>query len=208
MLAVAVLTSLVEAVLVAADAGLVGTALWRGTAYQNGAFWPGLLSNWRPNYAAQPALMFVTYALLHGGPGHLAGNMITLLPLGEVAGARVGQGGFLAIYGASVVGGAVGYAALDASALPMVGASGALHGLVGAWLRWELMDRRGAGRAALPVAWIALGVAALNLVMWVTQDGFLAWQTHAGGLAAGWVAADLMARAGRGTSWARRQIRR
>ncbi len=201
VLAVAAFTSLVELILLAADAGLVGTPLWRGLAYQNGAFWPGLLGNWRPNYAAQPYAMFATYALLHGGPGHLAGNMITLLALGEVAGARVGQGGFLVLYAASALGGAAGYAALDSSALPMVGASGALHGLVGAWLRWELMDRRTAGRAALPILWIGLGVAALNLVTWVTQDGFLAWQTHAGGFVAGWVAADLMARAGRGTGW-------
>ena len=201
VLAVVGLTSLVEVILLSADGGLLGTPLWRGLAYQNGAFWPGLLDNWRPNYAAQPTLMFATYALLHGGPGHLVGNMVTLLPLGEVVGARVGQGGFLVLYAASALGGGLGYAALDASALPMVGASGALHGLVGAWLRWEAMDRRTAGRAALPVLWIGLGVVALNLVMWVTQDGFLAWQTHAGGLVAGWIAADLTARAGWGTRW-------
>ena len=204
VLAVAALTSVVELTLLAADLRLLGAPGWRGLAYQNGAFWPGLLGNWRPNYPAQPVAMFATYAALHGGPGHLAGNMVTLLPLGEVARARVGEGGFATLYAASALGGAAAYAALDSSALPMVGASGALHGLVGAWLRWEAMDRRAGGRATLPVLWIALGVAALNVVMWVTQEGFLAWQTHAGGLVAGWLAAGAMARAGWGRAWRER----
>ena len=198
MLALAAATALVELALLASDWGLVGARAWRAAAYENGAFWRGLLDNWRPNYRAQPAAMFLTYAFLHGGPGHLAGNLITLAALGGPARARLGRAGFLALYAASAVGGGLGFALLGASLAPMVGASGALHGLAGAWLVWERLDRRDAGLSARPVLWAALALGALNLVMWAALDGLLAWEAHAGGLAAGWAAAAGMARAGPG----------
>ena len=198
VLATLALTTAVELVLWAGDAGLLGERSPRALAYQNGAFWRGLLGNWRPNYAAQPYAMFVSYALLHGGPGHLAGNMITLWTLGRVARDRVGGAGFAALYALSAIGGALGFALLGASLQPVVGASGALHGLAGAWLFWERLDRRAAARPVRPVAWIALGIAALNLATWVWLDGLLAWEAHAGGLVAGWLGAGAMARAGRG----------
>lgn len=202
--AVIALTCAVEAVLLASDAGLVGSRAWRGVAYHNGAFYPGLLGNWRPNYAAQPWTMFITYAVLHAGPGHLAGNMLTLISLGGLARERVGPAGFLLLYAVSALGGAAVFGALARPSDPMVGASGALFGLAGAWLRWELMDRAARGRAGWPVLWIALGLVAINLVMWVSLDGLLAWQTHLGGAVMGWIAADLAARAGWGRGLPRR----
>ena len=193
-----VLTTAIEAALLGADVGLWGKPLWRGAAYQNGAFWPGLLDNWRPNFPAQPLTMWITHAALHAGPGHLAGNMALLLPLGEIAAARLGGAGFVALYLVSALGGALGYALLGPGALPMVGASGALHGLMGAWLAWEAMDRRAEGLPAGPVGGIALGVAGLNLISWVAQDGLLAWEAHLGGFLAGWAWAVLAARPGPG----------
>ena len=56
-----------EIVLSGADYGLWGDPGWRLWAWQHGGFWTGLLGNWRPNYAAQPWLMFLTYGFLHGG---------------------------------------------------------------------------------------------------------------------------------------------
>ena len=97
----------VELVLIAADYGLIGSPRWRGLAYQNGAFWAGLLYNWRPNYTGQPGLMFFTYAFLHSGFGHLAGNMLTLFFLGSIVQDRVGQGWLVALYAVSAIGGAV-----------------------------------------------------------------------------------------------------
>ena len=43
----------------------------------------GLLTDWEPNFAYQPWLMFLTYAFLHGGLAHLAVNMVTLWSLGR-----------------------------------------------------------------------------------------------------------------------------
>lgn len=188
----------VELVLVAADYGLIGTPRWRGLAYQNGAFWAGLLYNWRPNYAAQPGLMFVTYAFLHSGLGHLAGNMLTLFFLGPIVQERVGQRWFAAIYALSAIGGAVGFAVLSSSAQSMVGASGALFGLAGAWQYWEWSDLRRAGRGTWVVWRTMLALVFLNAVLWVWYDQQLAWEAHLGGFITGWLGAAVLMRRGTG----------
>lgn len=188
----------IELTLVAADHRLLGSPLWRGQAYQYGAFWAGLLYNWRPNYEAQPWLMFASYAFLHGGPGHLFGNMLTLFFLGTIVDERVGQGGLLAIYAVSAVGGAAAFGLLTTSPQPMVGASGALFGLAGAWQYWDWADRRRAGQRTWPVWRMVLGLVALNLLLWWWMDGLLAWETHLGGFIAGWAVAVGLARIGRG----------
>lgn len=194
LLALIGLCCLVELVLVSADFGLIGTTRWRGLAYQNGAFWAGLLSDWRPNYGAQPYLMFLTYAFLHGGLGHLVGNMITLLILGPLVQARTGLAGFSVIYAFSAIGGAAGFALLSNAPMPMVGASGALFGLAGALLYWDWSDRRRTNRRLWPVMRMALFLVALNLGMWVMLDGVLAWETHLAGFVSGWLVAA-------GVSW-------
>ncbi len=184
----------VELALQLADFGLIGSRLWRGLAYQYGAFWPGLLHGWEPNFALQPVTMFVTYAFLHGGLGHLGGNMLTLLALGTAVSARAGQRGFLIIYALSALGGAALFGLLASGSQPMVGASGALFGLAGAWQYWDFADPgRRAGRVKRLVT-AAGGLAVLNLVLWVAMSGLLAWQTHLGGFLAGWAAASMVTR--------------
>jgi len=188
----------VELVLIAADHGLIGTPRWRGLAYQNGAFWAGLLYNWRPNYEAQPWLMFVTYAFLHSGFGHLVGNMLTLFFLGHIVEERVGQRGLIALYAISAIGGAVAFAIMTNNPQPMVGASGALFGLAGAWQYWDWTDRRAAGRRIWPVWRTVLGLVLLNAVLWVWMDGLLASEAHLGGFIAGWAGAAGLRRMGKG----------
>lgn len=182
----------VELALVLADLGLAGPGRLRALAYEYGGFWPGLLSGWRPNYALQPGAMFLTYGFLHGGPLHLAVNMVTLWSLGVVILARGGLGAFCLIYLAALLGGAVAYALLAGVAHPMVGASGALFGLAGAYLAWIGLDRRSRGAGLWPVARAGLLLLALNVVMWWALSGRLAWQTHLGGFAAGAAVALLM----------------
>ena len=189
VLGLIIINVLIELLLAGADAGLWGTPLWRGIAYHNGAFWAGLLDNWRPNYSAQPAVMFFSYAFLHSGFGHLIGNMMMLWFLALMLDRRAGQAGFLVIYGVSVVSGAAVFFLLNASSQPMVGASGALFGLIGAWKFWEWRDLRRAGRPALPVWRDLVGLAALNVILWYMLGGLLAWETHLGGFIGGWVAA-------------------
>ena len=177
----------VEAVLVAADRGLVGSVLWRGLAYQNGAFWSGLVTDgWRPNFAAQPVTMFATYPFLHAGLWHLVGNMAVLWILGRLVLRRMDQGSFAALYALSALGGALCFALVGSSVQPMVGASGALFGLAAAWKQRDWAERRGRGESVLPVMVDLVALVLLNLVFWVVEGGLLAWEAHLGGFLAGW----------------------
>lgn len=186
VIAILVVCTGIEGILQAADHGLIGSARWRPLAYQNGAFWAGLLGDWQPNYALQPLTMFVSYSFLHGGFSHLLGNMLALLGLGTIVTERVGQRGFLSLWLAATLGGGLAFGILSSSPQPMVGASGALFGLAGAWKAWDWQVARRDGGPLWPIlAWIA-GFAVLNLVLWVIEGGLLAWETHLGGFVAGW----------------------
>lgn len=187
-----VLCSLIELALSLSDQGLIGQERLRQLAYDYGGFWPGLLKNWRPNYPAQPWTMFLTYGFLHGGPAHLVVNMITLWSLGRAVLLRVGTRGFVALYLATILGGALGFALLAPGLQPMVGASGALFGLVGGLLAWTYVDRFTHDEGLWPVLRAVLFLALLNLVLWWAMDGQLAWETHLGGFVTGWVAALLI----------------
>ena len=185
--------ALVEGVLLAADAGLLGSRVWRGTAYGYGAFWSGLLRGWLPNYEWQPAAMFLTYALLHGGPGHLAGNLAAAVPLGLAVGLRFGTVGLVAIWvGAAAAGGAA-FAILSEAPHPMVGASGAVFGLAGALQRAQFAERRARGEPLWPVLATAGFLVGANLLVWWWEDGFLAWEAHLGGWLGGWAMASIVA---------------
>lgn len=186
--------SAAEVILQAADAGVIGSGLWRSLAYQNGAFWAGLLQNWRPNYPGQPGLMFLTYAFLHAGFWHLVGNMMSLLILSRIVLSRTGQGGFVLIYAVSAIGGALLFALLARVSAPMVGASGALFGLAGAWQYWEVRDLRRTGRPLSPVWQVIAGLLLLNVLLWFLNGGLLAWETHLGGFLFGALTAWGLAR--------------
>ncbi|GAA6189974.1 rhomboid family intramembrane serine protease [Litorivita sp. NS0012-18] len=181
-----------ELALMGADKGLWGTSLWRNLVYQYGAFWPGLLDNWRANYPLQSLTMFLSYGFLHAGVWHFGLNMMTLFSLGTPLANDFGQGRFLALYAAAIFGGALGYALLGQGSQPMVGASGALFGLAAAFIRrdWRAAPE---GKAVQALFLPILGLIALNVLMYWTMGGRLAWQTHLGGFIAGWMAAVFLA---------------
>lgn len=178
----------VEMVLEGADQGFWGSSRWRGLAYQNGGFWRGLLDNWQPNYYAQPLVMFASYGFLHGGFLHLLVNMITLVSFGRLVTERVGQLRFAIIYALSLLGGATGFAILSTAVQPMVGASGALFGLLGALTGLEYAARRLAREGIGPVLRVIGLLIVLNIIMYWAMDGSLAWEAHLGGFLTGWVA--------------------
>lgn len=179
----------IEALLLLADLGVLPYPGLRMTVYFHAAFWTGLLDDLQPNYASQPYLMFLSYAFLHSGVVHLVVNMFTLFSLGRVICTRVGARGFTMIYAVAVIGGAIGFALLTGSRAPMVGASGGLFGLVGAILAWSISERRDAQESLWPVWRVMLGLLMLNLLLWWFTSGLLAWETHLGGFAAGWLMA-------------------
>lgn len=183
------LCSATEMALLGADWQVWGSPVWRSQSYQYGAFWAGLLHGWQPNYALQPLLMFLTYPFLHSGPTHLVGNMLSLVWLGQIALTRLGTRGFLWLYLASALGGAAVFGLISRSPSPMIGASGAIFGLVGAWTFWDWQRRQHPtlprSKTLWPTLGILVGLGLFNLANWALLGGMLAWQTHLGGFLAG-----------------------
>ena len=85
--------------------------------------------------APAPILTVFTSMFLHGGLLHLGGNMLYLWIFGNNVEDSMGHGRFLVFYLAcGVVAAAAQYLSDPASAVPMVGASGAVSGALGAYL--------------------------------------------------------------------------
>lgn len=187
----------VEGVLLAGDAGAFDRPRFRAFVYEQGGFWAGLFNNWQPNYPRQKWVMFLTYSFLHVSLWHLILNMVTLFWLGRTVVERVGGIKFLMVYTASILGGGAGFALLTNSFDPMVGASGALFGLAGSILAWEYVDRFSLREGLWPVAFIAGLLVAMNVALYYTMNGRLAWETHLGGFVTGWFMATLLDPRGR-----------
>lgn len=80
-------------------------------------------------------MTFLTSMYLHGGLLHLGGNMLFLYIFGDNLEEDLGHLGFFVFYTASGLGAAFAqYVAAPASLVPMVGASGAIAGVMGGYL--------------------------------------------------------------------------
>jgi membrane associated rhomboid family serine protease len=82
-----------------------------------------------------PVLTLLTSMFLHGGFLHLAGNMLFLWIFGPNVEDRLGHVGYLAFYlFCGLLAGVAQVLAAPASKVPMVGASGAIAAVLGAYL--------------------------------------------------------------------------
>jgi rhomboid family protein len=85
--------------------------------------------------APPPSLTILTSMFLHGGLLHVGGNMLYLWIFGKNVEDAMGHGRFLVFYlVCGLAASAAQYLQDPASALPMVGASGAVAGTLGAYL--------------------------------------------------------------------------
>lgn len=180
-----ILSVVPEMLMTGDDLGLWGDGGWRATAYQYGAFWAGLMHGWLPTYPGQPELMFATYGFLHGGLSHLALNMATLIAFGAVLAPRFGTASFLLLYALSQIGGGLAFGWLARDGAPMVGASGAIFGLAAAFLALTARQLRDQKSSIIPVLESVLVLVLINVLLWLTMQGGLAWQAHLGGAVAG-----------------------
>lgn len=165
----------------AADMGWIGSRLWRPLSVQNGAFWPGLLQDWHPNYGAQPWIMFLTYSVLHISPWHMLGNALALIWLGPQVIDHIGRSGFWVVWIVSTIAGAASFALLSVGTTPMVGASGSVFGLMGAVVMLTYLSP---GRIGVACS-ITGSLVALHFITLVVEDELPAWQPHLGGYLAG-----------------------
>ena len=179
---------LVTLVLIAANAAVFWHELTLGRRLDGfiGAY---ALVPARPNW---PDL--VTSMFLHGGWTHVLGNVWTLWIFGDSVEHRLGKFRFLALYLMSgVAAGVFQVAAAPASAVPVIGASGAIAGVLGAYM-WFFPGAK--VTTVVPVfiflhyaevpAFLYLGVWFLTQVYSGTLSlGGVAWWAHVGGFLAG-----------------------
>ncbi len=140
---------------------------------------------------------FLTSMFLHAGWMHLAGNMLFLYVFGDNLEDTMGHVGFLGFFLASGVAAALAqYVSDPTSPVPMVGASGAIAGVMGGYLllfpkaRVDVLIVLVVIFRVIPVpAWIVLGAwFALQLVQGAAiaaEGGGVAYWAHAGGFLAG-----------------------
>jgi membrane associated rhomboid family serine protease len=180
----------IELPLTLSDAGWLGSGGWRMNVFLYGAFWPPLLGeSLAAFYPGQKALMFLTHALLHGNLLHFAMNSAVLLALGKGVSTSLGAGKTVLLLALSAVAGAAAFGLLSSTSGPMIGASGAVFGLLGLWQAWDFRQRRHFNQSLRPVLRGIGGLLLVNLVLFVALSGTLAWEAHLGGWIAGWTAA-------------------
>jgi membrane associated rhomboid family serine protease len=138
-------------------------------------------------------LTLFTCLWLHEGWEHILGNMLFLFVFGDDIEEALGRGRFLVFYVLCGVAASMAFVAFNASAtLPLIGASGAIAGVMSAYLLIRPCARVVVALfirfLIVPVpAWLAIGVWALLQVYYVSnQNGdHVAYVAHVGGLIAG-----------------------
>jgi membrane associated rhomboid family serine protease len=146
------------------------------------------------------AFSFLSSMFLHGGWMHLIGNMVFLHVFGDNIEDSFGHGPYLLFYVACGCAAAATQVAIDPrSVIPMVGASGAIAGVLGAYV---LLHPRAKILTLIPIffflqlvelpAFLFLGIWFLMqifsgvLSLQIGADaGGVAWWAHIGGFAAG-----------------------
>ncbi len=154
-----------------------------------------------PNLVPIPFTIF-TALFIHGGIAHLAGNMIYLWIFGDNIEDKLGHLRFLLFY---LIAGMIATLAhvllAPASHTPMIGASGAIAGILGAYL--ILFPR--ATVSTLIFLFIFIDIvkipALVFLVLWFAfqlmssgHGGNIAWYAHIGGFIAGVILIKLFMR--------------
>jgi len=146
-----------------------------------------------PQYVVIPEdLSYVTYSFLHADLVHLGGNMLFLWVFGDNVEDALGHLRYLLFYLACAVGGAVvhGLVAPDSQA-PLIGASGAIAGIVTAYLIlyprvkvWILAFARIPLRIPAYMV-LALWIATQFILFLAGGEDQVSWACHVGGIVTG-----------------------
>ena len=160
-------------------------------------------------FGVPPSYTLLSYMFLHGNIIHLAGNMLFLWVFGDNVEDAFGHFKFLIFYIAcGLFAGLMHVMMLPASSVPLIGASGAVAGVIAAYIVlhpqvrvWVLAFRFIPLRitAALALgAWIATQLVMVALPYFVAspQLGPVAWWAHVGGLIAGGILVLFLRRPG------------
>ena len=158
---------------------------------------------------AAPLATILSSIFLHGGFWHIAGNMLYLFIFGAAVEYRMGSRRYLAFYFASGIAAAIATVAMaPASTVPVIGASGAIAGVLGAYF---ILYPRGRILTVLPIFFYLMRIeipAAIYLLVWFGVQlyagiaagshgaiaGGVAWWAHVGGFLFGMLAGPMLAR--------------
>jgi membrane associated rhomboid family serine protease len=147
----------------------------------------------------------VSYSLLHGSIEHLAVNMIWLAAFGSPLANRIGPMRFVLFWVVtSIAAAGLHYVLYMTSQSPLIGASGAISGMMGAAARFGFRIDRSSGRPAfggpvLPIATVlTMRATVAFLAIWLVinlvtgligfvpgEESQIAWEAHIGGFVVG-----------------------
>lgn len=137
-------------------------------------------------------LTFFTYVFLHGSLLHLAGNMAFLWVFADNVEDSFGHGRFMLFYlFCGVVAALVHLLLMPKSQIPLIGASGAISGVVASYLvlfpRSKVLSLFAVFPAELPAWWLLGAWLAFNVLFFLLSpaEGGVAWGAHIGGFLAG-----------------------
>lgn len=168
----------------------------------------GLIPSRLLSTPGQAWMTIFTSMFLHGGWFHILSNMWILVIFGDNVENRLGGGKYLAFYLLSGIAAAILQTFLSPGSLvPMIGASGAIAGVLGAYLILYPQSRIASLVPILFIftivelpAWIFLGFWFVSQLFsgWLSLQGAdmssIAWWAHIGGFVFGMLAVRLFAR--------------
>ena len=151
-----------------------------------------------PKFEGAFPASIVTSMFMHQGLGHLFGNMYFLKIFGDNVEDRLGTGVFVIFYLLAGVMGALGFL-LGGSDLPMVGASGAIAGVMAAYMLFfpktqlYIFPNIFTLFRMIPIStkWFVGGWFVLQIVYSMISDEPIAWFAHIGGFLGGWLLGKL-----------------
>ncbi|MDA1286289.1 MAG: rhomboid family intramembrane serine protease [Proteobacteria bacterium] len=128
----------VELVLQAGEYGLIGgqnAVGWRLVAVTDYGFFNQVLSWMLENrkFPAEEMLRFFSYPFIHASFSSVIFAFVLVLAMGKMVAEVFSQAAFLVIFFASTIVGALVYAAVLDTRVPLIGAYPAAYGLIGAW---------------------------------------------------------------------------
>jgi membrane associated rhomboid family serine protease len=176
------------------------------------ARYTAVLAYGETDLAAADLVPFFTMMFLHGGWLHLIFNMWTLWLFGSTVEDRLGRGRYLAFYLACGVAASIAHVAFNpTSMVPALGASGAIAGVLGCYMRLFPLARV---IVVVPILFIPLFFEVYAFVfvgLWFliqifqgtlelllpTSGGGVAWWAHVGGFVAGLTLGPLLVQSAR-----------
>jgi membrane associated rhomboid family serine protease len=162
-----------------------------------------------PLGALRPAMTIITSMFLHGGVWHVLGNMLYLFIFGAAVEYRMGASRYAVFYFASGIAAALATILIaPESRVPVIGASGAIAGVLGAYF---IFYPRGRITTILPIFVFIQVVeipAVIYLLLWFAIQlyagiaagqqgaamGGVAWWAHVGGFLFGLALGPLLAK--------------